>query len=121
MASANAEVLNYGTDKDTYRRGEKVTAFITIKNAGTAIIRSVHLNVSIARSVPLLGFVNVYSTEYPLKDLNIPPGESKKVEASERMPEDFHGISTQGKYELKIKVMIDDREIGSIAKAITIL
>lgn len=121
MASAIAEILSYGTDKDTYRRGDKVTAFITIKNKGATTISNVDLNVSIAKSMSLLGYVNVYNTEYPLKDLQIQPGETKKIQASERMPEDFHGISTQGKYELKIKVHIGDKEIGNITMPITIL
>lgn len=120
MVSANAIVTGCGTDKDVYSRGDKVTTLITIKNTGNTVIKDININLSIAKYLPLFGTANTFGTEFMMKSLDIQPGETRDVEVSERIPEGFHGISTMGKYALKIKVKIDDRDIGGMTKRITV-
>lgn len=120
MVSANAVITGCGTDKDAYSRGDKVTTFITIKNTGNTVIKDISLNLSIAKYLPLFGTKNAFGTDFMMKGLDIQPGETRDVEVSERIPEGFHGISTNGKYALKIKVRVEDRDIGGMKKTITV-
>lgn len=120
MVTSGVEIVDYGTDKDTYHRGDNVRAFIRIKNNGDATIENAIVKISVAKHIPLVGFMHVYSTDYPLNGLSIRPGETKMIEATEKIPTEVAGISTKGKYEFKIKVMVDHEEIADFTKAITV-
>jgi uncharacterized membrane protein len=120
MVSANAMITGGGTDKDAYSPGDKVTTFITIKNTGSVAIKDINLNLSLAKYLPLFGTSNTYWTEFMMKGLDILPGEIRDVEVSEKIPEGFHGTPTKGKYALKIKVKVEDRDIGGMTKTITV-
>ncbi len=121
MVSAKAMITGGGTDKDAYLRGDKITTFITIKNTGNIVIKDISLNLSLAKYRRLFGTANTFGTDFMMKGLDIQPGETKDVEVSERIPEGFHGTSTKGKYALKIKVKVDDRDIGGMTKTITVI
>ncbi|MGE5403228.1 MAG: hypothetical protein ACM3NG_00060 [Candidatus Doudnabacteria bacterium] len=79
------------------------------------------LKVAVAKLMPLLGFTSVYSTDYPLQGINIRPGETKKLEASEPIPADFHGISTTGTYEFTIEVIIEGARMAKIKQRVTVI
>jgi len=120
MVSAKAMITGCGTDKDAYSRGDKITTFITIKNTGSTVIKDINLNLSIAKYLHFFGTANTFGTEFTMKGLDIQPGETRDIEVSERIPEGFHGTSTKGKYALKIKVKIDDKDIGGMTKTIIV-
>ena len=120
MVSANAMITGGGTDKDAYSPGDKVTTFITIKNTGSVAIKDINLNLSLAKYLPLFGTSNASWTEFMMKGLDIFAREIRDVEVLEKIPEGFHGTPTKGKYALKIKVKVEDRDIGGMTKTITV-
>ncbi len=120
MVSAKGMITGCGTDKNAYSRGDKVTTFIAIKNTGKTVIKDISLNLSLAKYRPLFGKANTFGTDFMMKSLDIQPGETRDIEVTERIPEGFHGISTKGKYALKVTVKIEDKDIGCMTKTITV-
>ncbi len=120
-STMNAEVVNYGTDKDTYNRGDTAKGFITLKNTGDAIINDVTISVSVARSVPVLGMMTLGSQDIQLTGLNIKPGETKNAEYSVAIPSDFKGLSTAGNYKVSGKVVVGGNDAGSFSKSIKVV
>lgn len=114
-----AEFVDGGTDKDTYKRGETALAYIIIKNTGTVPIDEAKLHVSVAKFVTFT-YVSFKSSDTLLTGLGVQPGETKKVEYSITIPEDYQGISTAGKYKITVDVYVWDTKIGAFEKEIEI-
>jgi hypothetical protein len=114
-----SEFVDGGTDKDTYKRGDTANAYIIIKNTGTVPVDEARLHVSVAKYMALT-YVNVKSSDVPLTGLGVQPGETKKIEYSITIPEDYQGISTAGKYRITVDVYIWDTKIDTFTKEIEV-
>ena len=117
----SAEVVNYGTDKEIYNRGDTAKGFITLKNTGEANINDVTISVSVARSVPVIGMMTLGSQDIKLTSLNIKPGETKNAEYSVAIPSDYKGLSTAGNYKVSGKVIVGGKDAGSFSKSIKVV
>lgn len=120
VPSPNAQLVDYGTDKDTYKRGDTAATYIVIKNTGNVIINEATLNINVERYVSIIGYVSVQSPTTTLTDLNIKPGETKKAEYSITIPSDYEGVSTAGKYRFTIDVIVWGKNIGQFQKEVTV-
>ncbi|HMK45404.1 MAG TPA: hypothetical protein VK436_02155 [Methanocella sp.] len=112
----SGQLVDYGTSRDSFRRGEKATGYMTIKNTGNTVINDVTASVSAGRSVPVIGSVRVGSMDYPFTGLDIQPGEIKRVEFSVDIPSEYKGVSTAGDYTLSVSVKTGDVAIGSFSR-----
>lgn len=119
--AVNADIVDYGTDKDTYNRGDTAKGYITLKNTGNSVINDVTISVSIARSVPALGSTSLGSKDFKVTGLNIQPGETKKAEYSVSIPSEFGGFSTAGDYNVNGKAIVGGKDVGSFSKSIKVL
>jgi hypothetical protein len=117
----NAEIVNYGTDKDIYKRGDTAKGFITVKNTGDMNINDATISVSVARSVPVLGMMTLGNQDIKLTGLNIKPGETKNAEYSVTIPSDYKGLSTAGDYKVSGKAIVGGKDIGSFSKSIKVV
>jgi hypothetical protein len=116
----SAQLVSYGTDKDTYNRGDTANGYITLKNTGNSVINDVTVSVTVARSVPALGTASLGSKDYKINDLNIQPGETKKAEFSVNIPSEFSGFSTAGNYDVNGNVLVGGNQVGSFSKQIKV-
>lgn len=116
-----AEILDHGTDKGTYNRGEKATGYITIRNSGSTTINDITTSVSLRRSLAGVGVVTVGSKDYTVKDLNIQPGQTKRIEFSADIPKEYAGMSTAGDYDLNVKVTTGGKDIGSFKESVKVV
>ena len=115
-----AKIVDYGTDKNTYRGGETATGHLTIKNTGSTTIKGISTTATVYRNLPLLGNTAVLTQDYPVADQNIKPGETKRVDFSVTIPAEYAGMSTAGKYDLQVGVTADGQNIGSFTKSVTV-
>lgn len=120
QAAPSAEVVNYGTSSDTFRRGERASGFVTIKNTGTMPIDEITASVSANAKLPVIGATKVGSQDYTFSDLNIRPGETKRIEFAVDIPSEYRGISTAGDYDLQVTMKAGGREIGSFSKSVKV-
>ncbi len=119
-AAAPVQLVGYGTDRDTYSRGDTAHGYLTLKNTGSAVINDVTVSVSVSRSVPVLGTMSLGSKDYKLTSLGIGPGETKKAEFSVSIPKEFHGFSTAGDYDVNGNVLVGGKQAGSFSKRIKV-
>lgn len=119
--TTSAEIVNYGTDKDIYNKGDTAKGFITLKNTGNTDINDVTVSVSVARSVPVLGMMTLGSQDFKLTGLNIKPGETKNADYSVTIPSDYKGLSTAGDYKVSGKVIVGGKDAGSFTKSIKVV
>jgi len=120
-AGTSAVLVSYGTDKDTYKRGDSANGFITIKNTGSTVIDNIKISVSAARSVPVLGTLSLGNKDFTISGLNIKPGDTKKAEFTVNIPSQFSGFSTAGDYNINGNVLVGGNKIGSFSKHITVV
>ncbi len=116
----NAELVGWGTDKDTYNRGETAITYIIIKNTGTVPVNEARLDVKVERYVSVVGYVNLQSTATTLTGLNVQPGETKKAEYPVTIPSDYQGIPTAGKYRFTVDVYVWDTMIGNFQEEVEV-
>ncbi len=119
--ATGAQLVGYGSDKDTYSRGDTAKGYIVIKNTGSTNINDVTVSASVARGVPLLGTISLGSKDFTIGGLNIGPGETKRAEFAVSIPGEVSGISTAGGYDLKGNVLVGGQQIGSFSKHITVV
>jgi hypothetical protein len=115
-----AKIVNYGTDKDTFKRGERATGFITIQNTGGMTINDITASVSAKAQLPVIGSTAVGSKDYTFNNLNIKPGETKRVEFIVDIPSEYKGVSTAGTYNLDVNVKTGSANIGSFSKSVKV-
>ncbi len=120
IPSTDAQLVGYGTDKDTYGRGDTANGYITLKNTGSTAINDVTVSVSVARSVPVLGTTTLGSKDYTITGLNIQPGETKNADFSVNIPKEYGGFSTAGDYDVNGNVLIGSKQVGSFSKRIKV-
>lgn len=116
----SAELVGYGTDKDTYNRGDTASGYITLKNSGDVAIKDVTVRASISRNVPVLGTTSLGSKDFTISNLNINPGETKKAQFSVDIPKEYSGFSTAGDYQLNGKILVSGKEVGDFSKSVNV-
>jgi hypothetical protein len=116
----SAELVDYGTDKDAYDRGDEAITYIVIKNTGTVPIDEANLRISVSRYVSIVGYVNLQTTSTSLTGLGIQPGETKRAEYRIMIPSSYEGISTAGKFKFTVDVTVWDNEIGSFTEEVEV-
>jgi hypothetical protein len=116
----SAQLVNYGTDKATFNRGEQATGYMTIKNTGSSVINDVTTSVSASKAVPVVGQTTLGSKDYTFNNLNIQPGETKRVEFKADIPSEYKGVSTAGDYTIHVTAKTGSTEIGSFDKTVKI-
>jgi uncharacterized membrane protein len=119
-AAPQAQLVNYGTSSDTFKRGERASGFVTIKNTGNTPINDVTASVSASAKLPVIGATNVGSKDYTFGNLNIQPGETKRVEFAVDIPSEYKGISTAGDYDLHVTMKTGGKDIGSFTKTVKV-
>lgn len=117
----SAEVAGYGTDKDTYNRGDKASGYIMLKNTGDVAIKDVTVKVTVSRKVPALGTTTIGSKDFKISGLNVNPGETKKAEFSVDIPKEYSGFSTAGDYQLNGKILVGGKGVGDFSKSIKVV
>jgi hypothetical protein len=120
-AATSAQLVNYGTDKDTYKRGETANGYATIKNTGNSVIDTVTISAKVSRSMPLVGSLSVLSKDFKVTGLNIKPGETKKAQFAVNIPSTFSGFSTAGSYDINGNVLVNGKQVGSFSKHIRVV
>jgi len=118
--TSEAQLVGYGTDKDTYNRGDMANGYITLKNTGGMAINDATVSVSVARSMPALGTTTLGSKDYKFSGLNIQPGETKKAEFSVNIPKEYSGFPITGDYDVNGNVLVDGKNVGSFSKHIKV-
>ncbi len=118
--ATSAQILNYGTDSDTFKRGERATGFITVKNTGGTVINDVTTSVSADVKLPVIGATSVGTKDYTFNNLNIKPGETKRIEFAVDIPSEYKGVSTAGDYDLHVAVKAGGTDIGSFSKSVKV-
>lgn len=119
--ASKAQLVDYGTDNSTYKRGSKANGYITLKNTGDTTINDVTISVTAARSIPALGTASLGTKDFKITDLNIQPGETKKAEFSVDIPNEYSGFSTAGDYDLNGNVLVGGQKVGSFSKHVTVV
>lgn len=118
----DAEMVGYGTDKDTYNRGDTATCYVDIKNTGEVPIESVDFIVNVYTTRPFIGKIHAIKDQtYTVDQQGIEPGTTKRVEISVVIPESYQGFNTAGDYQFNIVVRIGDKEIGNFSKDIKVV
>ena len=120
QAAPSAQMVNYGTSSDTFKRGERASGFVTIKNTGTTPINDVTASVSANAKLPVVGATRVGGKDYTFNNLNIQPGETKRVEFAVDIPSEYKGVSTAGDYDLHVTLKTGGQDIGSFTKSVKV-
>jgi hypothetical protein len=118
--ATSAEIVNYGTDSDTFKRGDRASGFITVKNTGNTSINDITTSVSASVKLPVIGATDVGNKDYTFNNLNIGPGETKRVEFTVDIPSEYKGVSTAGDYDLHVTAKTGGRDIGSFTKSVKV-
>src|SRR5512146_3110946 len=106
--AAGAEVVGYGTDKDTYSRGDTAKGYIELKNTGNSVINDATIRVTASRNVPALGTASLGTKDFKLTGLDIKQGETKKAQFSVYITKEYIWFSTVGDYTSSGKVLVND-------------
>ncbi len=118
---AGAEVVSYGTDKDTYNRGDTAKGYIELKNTGSATINDAVVQVTASRRVPVLGTMSLGTKDFKLTGLNLKPGETNRAQFSVDIPKEYSGFSTAGDYTISGKVLVNNKEVGAFSKKVKVV
>jgi hypothetical protein len=113
-----ANLSGWGTDGDTYARNATATGWVDVSNAGSVPIDQVDFTIVIKRTILFVPVEKAFS--YSATNLDIRPGETKKVQFGQVIPAEYQGISTAGDYRLVVTASIAGKEVGSYSKDITV-
>ncbi|WP_424359349.1 hypothetical protein [Methanocella sp. MCL-LM] len=118
----DAEMVGYGTDQDTYNRGDTATCYVEVRNTGEVPIERVDFIVNVYTTRPFIGKIHAIDDQtYTVDQQGIEPGTTKRVEISVVIPESYQGFNTAGDYQFEIVVRIGDKEIGNFSKDIKVV
>jgi hypothetical protein len=116
-----AQVVSYGTDKDSYARGDRANGFIDLKNTGDSVINDVTVSAKVSRSVPILGSLSLGSKDFKISNMDIQPGKTRRATFTVDIPKEFSGISTAGSYDISGDVFVNGVQAGSFSKHIKVV
>jgi hypothetical protein len=110
---AEAEVVDWGSDKDEYKVGETATVWVAIKNTGEKAIEKVEIRAGVEKEF-LGSFVKLISDRLDVPIERIGPGETRRFAHSATTP------NFPGKYRITVKVVVDGKDAGDYRKVIAI-
>ncbi len=110
---AKAEIVDWGTDKDSYKAGDRATVRIAIRNTGDTDITKVEVKAGIEKDF-LGNFVKVVSDRITVPIHRIKPGETGQYKQTATIP-DF-----PGKYRITVNVIAGGQDIGQLQKVIEV-
>ncbi len=108
-----AEVTDWGTDKDTYRVGDRATVRIAITNTGTSDITKVEVQAGIEKEF-LGNFAKLLGNCITVPIHRIRPGETELYRQTATVP------NFPGKYRITAKVFANGHDIGEFRKVIEV-
>lgn len=112
-STVKAEVVDYGTDKDSYKVGDRATVHISVKNTGEADITKVEARAAIEKE--FLGkYVKVVSDHIQVPIYQIRPGETETYKQTATIP------NFPGKYRVGVRVIANGVDIGEFQKVIEV-
>ncbi len=111
--AVKAEIPDWGTDKDSYRVGDRATVRVAIKNTGSQDITKVEVQAGIEKEF-LGNFVKVVSDRIAVPISRIRPGETELYRQTATIP-DF-----PGRYRVNVKVLANGQGIGEYQKVIEV-
>ena len=117
----DAQLMDYGIVNKTVNRGENAVGFVLIKNTGDRVINEVNMSITLDREVPAVGKITLGDKDFTISGLNIQPGDTKKIEFSALIPNEFQGISTAGDYNLKATVYAGAKDIGTFEDTLRVV
>lgn len=117
-----AEIIDWGTDRDFYRAGDRPMAFIEIKNTGAHAIKDALVKLTVTRKTPLGTITLIRDQAHKVSvfvpGFDVPPGKSRRFEVS---PFQIPDTSlAKGTYELKADIVIENRSVGILRKTILV-
>jgi hypothetical protein len=112
-APVKAEIVDWGTDRKTYKVGDTLTVRVAIKNTGTADITTVEVDMAIEKEF-LGAYIKLIKDHIVLPIYSIKPGNLEKYEQKATIP-DF-----PGRYRVGAKVIVDGQEIADLRQEIDI-
>ncbi|CAJ37268.1 hypothetical protein [Methanocella arvoryzae] len=117
----DARMIGYGTDKDTYSRGDTALCYVEIENTGEVPIDMVDFRVDVYRSAFGVMIRVIDNETYTVDNQDIQPGETKRVEIAVVIPAEYQGVSTAGTYKFDIVVSVEGKEIGRFSKDVKVV
>jgi uncharacterized membrane protein len=102
----------------TFHAGDVATGYMVVANNGSSTIHDVKVTVTVYPDA-ILGFPAGYHSE--TFNVELAPGESKRIEYSQPIPAQLIGISTAGHYRLDIKVEADGGYVTTLQRSVDIV
>jgi len=116
----STELSDWGTDKDTYARGDNATGWVYVLNTGEGTIDGMDFTLVIHRSVFLIGDYSI-TYNYNMTGLDIKPGMKEKVQFIQQIPAEYSGISTTGDYRFDVTAFLSGKAIGNFSKNVRVV
>lgn len=117
----DATIVGYGTDKDTYNRGDTAICYVDIENTGEVPLNRIDFKINVYTSKYGIAIHAIKDEIYTVDQQDIQPGNTKRVEISVVIPEEYQGISTAGDYRFDIAVNAEGKDIGSFSKDVKVV
>ena len=111
--AVNAEIVDWGTDKDSYRVGERATVRVSIKNTGGPDITLVEVHAGIEKEF-LGNFIKLVSDRIMVPIYLIRPGQTEEYRQTATIP------NFPGRYRISVKVLANGEDIGEFQKVIEV-
>ncbi len=122
--ATKGEIVDYGTDKDSYTIGDTFTAWISIKNTSDKVIENGKVNWNVKKVGSLVPIEKSGTTNIKdvIKDFSIASGQTRKFERTDKVqkPDFIPDFVVKGKWDVKAEIYLDDSHIGDIEKTITL-
>lgn len=113
-SAIKAEIVDWGTDKDSYKVGDRAAVRVAIKNTGDADITKVEVQAGIEKEF-LGNFVKLISDRIMVPIYRIKPGETEQYKQTATVP------NFPGKYRVNVKVLANGQDIGDFQKVIEVI
>ena len=109
-----ANLTGWGTDRDTYARNTTATGWVNVTNTGNVPIDQIDFTIVIKRTILFVPVEKSFS--HNVTGLDIRPGETEKVQFSQKIPAEYSGISTAGDYQFVVTASLAGKSIGNYNK-----
>ena len=109
----DAEVVDYGPKGGSILVGDRLDAFISIKNTGRVPIDKVTIHIDLAKDLPVTGMTPLFKGDFQER-LNIDTGETKVYKRGATIPEEFMEVPLVGSYRINLSLLIEGFEFCKI-------
>ncbi len=103
---------------EVFHPGDTATGYMVLANNGNASIREVEVTLTVYPDA-MLGFPAGYKKQG--FDIDLAPGESKRIEYSRAIPSSLIGISTVGHYRIDAKVEADGQYVTTLQRSVEVV